>query len=189
MNNLAFFYNVANFENVQLYTPTFNFSSFKQLNSLQCQWNGPERSNRLFTRSISECDFAVSQSLLQIIIIFVFWLMAQPNAKSDSRVNRPLNSNFIPTKNSQFISLIELCLRESHPKLLIQLCYRSGSKAVFARFVIVDISACLLQGWVGPDFFGHGSGSGFMIRARAFPGLKKLLNKSGLIRAWALLYI
>ena len=107
MNNLAFFYNVANFENVQLYTPTFNFSSFKQLNSLQYQWNGPERSNRLFTRPISECDFAVSQSLLQIIIIFVFWLMAQPNAKSDSRVNRPLNSNFIPTKNYE--NLIQNC--------------------------------------------------------------------------------
>ncbi len=42
----------------------------------------------------------------------------------------------------------------------------------------------------GLIFFVLGSGSGFMLRVRAFSGLKKLLNKSGLIlaRARALLY-
>ncbi len=41
------------------------------------------------------------------------------------------------------------------------------------------------QRWVGPDFFRFGSGSGFIIRARALQGLKKLLNKLGFFRAWA----
>jgi hypothetical protein len=43
----------------------------------------------LFTRPISERDFAVSYSLLQNIIIFIFNKMGYPNAKSDPRVNRP----------------------------------------------------------------------------------------------------
>ncbi len=43
----------------------------------------------LFTLPISERDFAVSLSLLRNIIIFIFNKMGYPNAKSDSRVNRP----------------------------------------------------------------------------------------------------
>ncbi len=48
------------------------------------------KSKGLFTRPISERDFAVSQSLLQNIIFFLFYKMGYPTAKSDSRVNRPL---------------------------------------------------------------------------------------------------
>ncbi len=48
-----------------------------------------------------------------------------------------------------------------------------------------QFGGALLQRWAGPDFFGFGSGSGFILRARALSGLKKLLNKSGFIRARA----
>ncbi len=46
-------------------------------------------SKGLFTRPISERDFAVSQSLLLNILIFIFRKMGQPNVKSNSRVNSP----------------------------------------------------------------------------------------------------
>ncbi len=42
-----------------------------------------------FTRPTSEADFTLSQCLLQNRIIFIFKKMCQPNAKSDSCVNRP----------------------------------------------------------------------------------------------------
>ncbi len=45
---------------------------------------------RLIYTSISERDIAVSQCLLQNIMIFIFRKMEQPNAKLDSGVNRPL---------------------------------------------------------------------------------------------------
>jgi hypothetical protein len=39
------------------------------------------------------------------------------------------------------------------------------------------------RGGSGLNFFGLGSGLGFILCARAFSGLKKLLNKLGMIRA------
>jgi hypothetical protein len=59
------------------------------------------------------------------------------------------------------------------------------------RAVTCDLNAAspnlfaALYRWVGSDFFGLGSGSGFILRARAFSGLKSLLNKSNFCRAGA----
>ncbi len=52
-------------------------------------------------------------------------------------------------------------------------------------YVLFFYGKGFIQRWVGPNFFGFGSGSGFILRARALSGLKKLLNKSGFIRARA----
>jgi hypothetical protein len=64
-------------------------------------------SSGLFIRLISECDFAVSLSFLENIIIFIFRYIGYPNVKSDSRVNRPLTSSdqllFKTTKQAHWL--------------------------------------------------------------------------------------
>ncbi len=67
----------------------------------------------LFTRSISEHDLTISQSLLQNIIIFIFRKMGQSDAKSNSHVKRPFtlglqvynaNNKFLYSKMNQLIA-------------------------------------------------------------------------------------